>query len=162
MLVSAGVDESELGYAMRGGDPGIALKKLKNPLTAQGTFKVKLKSLMKGSSPGIYRNGFLVFGDGATDEALVKCGVYLGGQRKYVIAEGPLGGRQSSKPLTRDPLGEFDLTVTVDLTKQTVTMAADDQKLTFKLPRKLQSITHAGYSTLRTTTAFSKLDMTGK
>jgi len=48
------------------------------------------------------------------------------------------------------------------LKKQTVTMTCGDEKLTLKLNEKLKSITHAGYSGLRTTTAFSKLDITGK
>ncbi len=162
MLTSAGVDKSDLGYAVRTGDAGLALKKLDKPRGVEAVFKVKLKSLMKGSSPRIYRNGFLAFGDGTDDASLIKCGLYLGGQRKYVIAEGPLGGRHVSKPMTGDPLGEFSMTVVVDLKKQTVTMTCGDEKLTLKLNEKLKSITHAGYSGLRTTTAFSKLDITGK
>ncbi|MDP6045484.1 MAG: sulfatase [Phycisphaerae bacterium] len=162
VLTSAGVDKSELGYAVRTGDMGVALKKLDKPLGAQAVFKVKLKSLMKGSSLGIYRNGFLAFGDGVDDASLIKCGLYLGGQRKYVIAEGALGARQVIKPMTGDPLGEFSLTVTADLKRQTVTMICGEQKLTLKLSGKLKSVTHAGYSGMRTTTAFSKLNITGK
>jgi len=64
--------------------------------------------------------------------------------------------------LAGDPLREFSMTVTADLKKQTVTMNCGDQKLTLKLTGKLKSITHAGYCAMRTTTAFSKLDIAGE
>jgi len=115
---------------------------------------------MVGSSPRIHRNGFLTFGDKADEGSLIKCGLYLGGQRKYAISEG--SGSPVSKPVTGDPLRRFDLTVTVDLKTQTVTMIDGNQKLTLKLTRKISAITHAGYSGLRTTTAFNKIDITGK
>ena len=163
VLAAAAVNEAQLGYAVTTGDAGRALKKLDTPLTAKATFTLKLKSLMKGDSPRIYRNGFLAFGDGGSDTDLIKCGLYLGGQRKYAIIDGAVAdGRLASKPMGGDPLRVFDVTVKIDLAAGTVAMSVDGQTLTLKLARQLKAVTHVGYFATRTTTGFSKVEVAGR
>jgi len=160
-LRAAAVDAHKLGYALRtsGTAAGLALRKLDKPLTTKATFSLKLQSLATDPAPGTYRNGFLVLGDGTADAQLVHCGLYLGGRRHYAIFQ---GRQRVEQPLPGDPLRLFELQVAVDLKTQKVTMRCEKATVEAKLARPLRSITHVGYATTNTVTAFTPVEVSGE
>jgi outer membrane protein assembly factor BamB len=140
------VVESELGYRLVGtgrGKEAIAVKRLDEPI--RGVVTVTARLLLPTDSRGALQNGFLAFGDGATEDKLVKCGVRFRNPRALVI-QGPLGsGKTDAAPLDFALGTALELTVTVDLGKQQVTFVAGDATVTAALVRPLESITHIGY-----------------
>jgi len=163
VLHGAAVDGSKLGYAVRASDataPGLALKRLKEPVAKRATFTLKLQSLQETGVPPAYRNGFLAFGDGPTDARLVKCGLYLGGRRFLSIVEGPLGsGAHTEQALAGEPLRPFDIRVTVDLSTRKVALTVGGTTVEARLSRAMEAITHYGYCAMNTTTAFTPIEL---
>ena len=109
---------------------------------------------------GFLVNGFLVFGDGPSDEQLVKCGIRLQPQ-KAMIVQGSLTGEGSSKGAEVDvPVGKtVELRVEVDLAEQKVTFTAGRVTVEAKLDRRLESITHVGFCTDSAVADFSTLEI---
>ena len=93
-------------------------------------------------------------GDGPGDKQLVKCGIQFV-QSTIRILEGPTPDLKGSKAkLENNPNQTFDLTVSVDLDKQQVTLTTNNQTLTAKLERPLKSITHTGFAAWNSVTDF--------
>ncbi|MGQ9731011.1 MAG: outer membrane protein assembly factor BamB family protein [Candidatus Zipacnadales bacterium] len=140
------VVESDIGYRIKpNGEQMVclALNKLDVPLTGKVTLTTSIRVEEK---TGFLQNGFLAFGDGATDEQLVKCGVRYRLQ-KAMIVQGPLleGGKSTSANVTAEVGKIVPLTVTVDLTAQTVHFTVGGTTLEAKLERALPAITHLGF-----------------
>ena len=132
------------------------LKRLEQPLGGAKTFKVRCASAPGQAFPQHYENGFLVLGDGPEPKDQIHVGAFFGGQKSLAIIEGPLqvAGR-TAKPFTAaaQPL---ELTIHVDLASGQIVLEAAGQRLETKLKRRLQQITHVGYSSLNAVTDFSK------
>ena len=153
------VVESPLGYRLRGeaaAQDAVALKKLPQPLKQQVVLRAKFRPA--DSSEGML-NGFLAFGDGPKDEQLVKCGVRFR-MKTGVIVEGSVqNGKAASKPLAVGPDETIEVTVSVDLEAQKVSMTAGGQTVAAPLSRKLSSVTHVGYCVLDAATDFSPIEV---
>jgi len=165
VLTACAVDAAGIGYAVRAGTtPGLALKALPKPLKKTAHFRLRLKSLQEDTSERAWRNAFFAFGDGSDCERLVHCGLYLGGRRKYVLVEGsPSAGRNRKEAeLMLDPYTEFDVSVSMALPGNSVTMVVNGKSLTLGLSRTLRSVTHAGYAVINTTTGFTAVEVTGE
>lgn len=161
-VVAASVVESKMGYRVRGEarqQAAIAVRKLPAPLTRQVTIKGKLNVRPNGQ----LINGFLVFGDAGRDDQLVKCGFRLRGKTAMII-QGPLfGGKTSATKQVEIATGQtVDVTLTVDLAKQTVTMSTLGQTLQAPLQRRLQSVTFVGYCVDNAVVDFTPLDVQGE
>ena len=57
---------------------------------------------------------------------------------------------------------EFDVRVTLDTKAQTAHMTIGGKKLSLKLTRPIKAVTHVGYGTIHTTTAFSEVQIGAK
>ncbi len=163
VLTAAAVDASDLGYAVRTAPMGyaVALKKLKEPITGPATFKLKLRSIAKLDGDNMFQNGFLAFGDGPDEAQLIKCGMYLGGQRNYTIIEGVegRGGWRVKVPLPGDNMREFEMVVAFDPAAGTVAMKSDGKTVKMKLRRKIKSVQYVGYCLRHAVTAFSPVEI---
>lgn len=151
----------ELGYRIRpvadARQIGLALKKLPQPATGRLVLKARLQ--VPQESQGGLRNGFLVFGDGARDDRLIKCGVRLKVGKAFII-QGPLAeGSSKGVALAADEQQPWDLVVTVDLAKQQVTLAVGGATVQTPLQSRLQQITHVGYATDNAVVDFSPLQI---
>ncbi|MCD6393828.1 MAG: PQQ-binding-like beta-propeller repeat protein [Planctomycetes bacterium] len=140
------VTASKLGYRLKGTGKkqvGIAVKKLDQPITDSATFKTRMKAVADNS--GLQRNGYLAFGDGAADAALIKCGARLRTPRAAII-QGPLlkGASKSAKIDVSNNKG-VQIEVTVDLKAQRIVYTANGQTIEARIQRPLKSITHVGY-----------------
>jgi arylsulfatase A-like enzyme len=158
VVANARVEKLDTGYRLRA-EPkqaGFALKQLEQPLTGAMTFKVRCASAPGHAFPKDHENGFLVLGDGPAPKDQIHVGAFFGGQKNLAIIEGPLqvAGR-NAQPFTAaaQPL---ELTVRVDLASSQIVLEAAGQHLQMKLKRRLQQITHVGYSSLNAVTDFSK------
>lgn len=158
VVANARVEKLDTGYRLRA-EPkqaGFALKKLEQPLAGAITFKVRCASAPGHAFPKDHENGFLVLGDGPAPKDQIHVGAFFGGQKNLAIIEGPLqvAGR-NAQPFTAaaQPL---ELTIRVDLASGQIVLEAAGQHLEVKLKRRLQQITHVGYSSLNAVTDFSK------
>jgi arylsulfatase A-like enzyme len=158
VVANARVEKLDPGYRLRA-EPkqaGFALKQLDQPLTGAGTFKVRCASAPGHAFPKDHENGFLVLGDGPAAKDQIHVGAFFGGQKNLAIIEGPLqvAGR-NAQPFTAaaQPL---EFTIRVDLASGEIVLEAPGQSLEMKLKRRLQQITHVGYSSLNAVTDFSK------
>jgi hypothetical protein len=154
----------ELGYRLTspGGEVGLALKKLDKPLAEQATFKLQLIMRPLNDSEPPPGNGFLVFGDAPDDEHLVKCGLRNAGQA-CMIVQGPLASGKSTNEKVVSKTGEvIDLSVSVDLKNQTVTMNILGQTVEAPLERKLDAVSYVGYCVTTVTSEFSPIEISGK
>jgi outer membrane protein assembly factor BamB len=145
-VIRCKVTESELGYRLvptGRGKEAIAVKKLAKPITGSATLTTRM--MVPVDSRGALQNGFLAFGDGATENELIKCGVRLRNARALLI-QGPLAsGKTDSVPLDVSAGKVLEIAVTVDLAKQQVTYVAGGETVRAALARPLKSITHVGY-----------------
>jgi len=153
------VVESDLGYRMRPNATKqvcLALDKLEAPLTGKVVLALKLR--VEGEA-GFLRNGFIVFGDDASEDKLVKCGIRYQPQKASIV-EGPLlEGGKSTQADVEAALGKvLDLTVTVDLGQQTVAFTTCGVTVETKLERALASITHVGFGADSAVAEFSPLE----
>ena len=148
---------SKLGYrimAKAKGKTALAVNKLDVPLTGKAVLEVKLKSV---SASGFLINGFLAFGDGPSDDQLVKCGIRLQAQVALII-QGPLKrGKAAGRKLAVNRNKLQNLTVAVDLDAQKVTLTTGKVTVEAKLARRIDAITHLGYSVDSAITDFSAI-----
>lgn len=147
---------TETGYRL-GADENqvaVALRKLDEPVTTRATWKFKLKRAEGFPNPPYYQNGFLVLGDGDTDEQLLFCGIQFV-QGTFGIFEGSPGGSPALKTKLEGESGaEFEAEVTVDLETQEAVLKIGEQSATRKLKRKIQAVSHVGYGAWNAVTDF--------
>ncbi len=138
------VVQGRLGYQLvpNGRTTGLALRKLRRPLT--GTVTLKTRVVAPGRR-GFLQNGYIAFGDGPADDRLVKCGVRF--QAKSIqIVQGNLAKKGQAKTVDVQPPADkpADLVVRVNLDRRHVTLTACGKTVEAKLARPLKAITHAG------------------
>jgi hypothetical protein len=137
-----------LGYRVQanGNDRlGVAVKQLDEPITETVTFRTKFQAVP--DPKGLKKNGFLAFGDSAREADLVKCGASLQPKRASIVQGSLQEDEQERVSAKMDTLGAagLEVTVTVDLSEQTVTYKANSVTLEAKLQSPLSAITHVGY-----------------
>ena len=137
---------SKLGYRLRATGKkqvAVAVKKLDLPITGSVTFRTRIKAVKGGD--GLLSNGYLAFGGGANDAALIKCGARLRAQNASII-QGPLlkGKSKGAKINAPDDKG-LEIVVKVDLKNQNIVYTADGVTVEAKIQQPLQSITYVGY-----------------
>ncbi len=137
---------SKLGYRLRATGKkqvGVAVKKLERPITGSATFRTRIKAVQ--GSDGLLSNGYLAFGDGAKDAALIKCGARLRAKNISII-QGPLlkGNAKNVEFNVPDDKG-LEIVVRVDLKNQKIVYKADGVTVEARIQRPLKSITHVGY-----------------
>jgi len=142
------VVQSDLGYRIQPKDTKIvclALQVPEAPLSGRVTLTCKLRV---ENDTGFLQNGFIAFGDGPADEQLVKCGLRFRNQDALIV-QGPLleGGKTQSGKVEAPTGTVVELTVTVDLDRQTVSLTAGGVTVEAPLQRALASITHVGFCT---------------
>jgi len=136
----------------------LALNKLEDALTGTATLAATLR--VPGVE-GFLVNGFLVFGDGPSDDRLVKCGVRFRPQKAMVIQGALSEDAQSKSANLEAPVGTpVDLRVRVDLGQQKVTFTAGSATVEAGLDRPLESVTHVGYCTDSAVAEFSPIKIT--
>ncbi len=143
------VFSSKLGYQLRADAKdtvGFAVRKLDQPLTGTITFRTRLRAVP--DAKGLLRNGFLVFGNGTDEAALVKCGTRLQSQTS-LIHQGPLAkSKAQSAPIEAPEEKGAALEVMVDLTAGKLTYTANGVTQEASLARPLDCITHVGYAVI--------------
>ena len=157
VIANARVEKLDTGYRLRT-EPkqaGFVLKRLEQPLTGTMTFRVRCASAPGQAFPIRYENGFLVLSDGPAEKDQIHVGAFFGGQKSLAIIEGPLqvAGRTAT-PFTA-AAHPLELIIRVDLASGQIVLEAAGQRLGTKLRRRLQQITHVGYSSLNAVTDFS-------
>ena len=158
------ISSCELGWRLKtpSGKPGLALRKLAQPLTGAVTFKLRV--LMhpnaaresKKPPPG---NAFLAFGDGTDDKALIKCGLRSAGQVAQIV-EGPLlNGRIASQKIACRVKEPIDIEVSFDPATQKVRLTLLGESVETTLERRLERITHVGYAVHSVSSEFGPVEM---
>lgn len=157
------VVESKLGYQLipSGRDaPGLALLKLDKPITGAATLRTRLRVL--DDPAGSLINGFVVLGNGTTDEALVKCGTRLK-QARAMIVQGPLkGGQTVTKTLNLDVGQLLEVVVTVDVPRHKIAFQAGETTVETTLADSVDAITHIGYLTDNSVVEFAPIEVRGR
>ena len=156
------VVQCDLGYRLTPGDAKqtcLALRKLERPLVRSATLTSTLS--VPGTS-GFLVNGFIAFGDGAADERLVKCGIRFRTGKATIIQGAIKASTRSTAADVDASVGKpVDLTVRVDLDRQTVTLAAGATTVEAQLAEPLKQITHVGFCTDQAVADFSDLQVAG-
>ena len=144
-----------MGYELRAGTDGHALRQLPEPITTSATFELRYKA----ATAGHIRNGFFCFGDKPDLAGLVKCGSHIRAGR-HTISQGPytsLDATTHAVAARLDPDATFAATVAVDLKRRTIELTVDGAKVKAPLPKDIQAIRTIGYYAYRTHTAFSAI-----
>ncbi|NUQ64696.1 MAG: PQQ-binding-like beta-propeller repeat protein [Pirellulales bacterium] len=145
-----------LAYHVRTSDKaGFAVKKLSAPIDG----KVRLKVRMRLAADGNLKNGFLLFGDGPEDAALVKCGLRYAMSKAVVIQGAFSGGKTSAETFEPREEKTYELDVTVDLAAGQVAMHVDMTTITATLDRPMQAISHVGYGVLDAAMDFGPIEV---
>ena len=155
------VVQSKLGYRIQPSDTRqicLAVNELESPASGQVTLAAKI---LVPKEQGFLTNAFLVFGDEASEEKLVKCGIRYK-QQKALIVEGSLAEKSRSQAADVDaPLGEvMDFRVQVDLQKQRVTFTAGATTVEAELAAPLEAIRYVGVSTDNSIAEFCPVKVT--
>ena len=138
---------SKLGYRLRGTGKkqvGIAVKKLDRPITGSVTFRVRMKAVTGGR--GLRSNGYLAFGDGVRDAALIKCGARLRTQQASIIQGPLLKGKAKDAKINVPDDKDLEMIVKVDLKTQNIVYTINGVTIEDPIERPLESITHVGYA----------------
>ncbi|MCX7886013.1 MAG: PQQ-binding-like beta-propeller repeat protein [Verrucomicrobiae bacterium] len=156
ILSAATVTASSLGYklATDPGENGFALKQLATPLTKQATLSLKIQP----STVGRLQTGFLAFGDGTTEERLVKCGFRVRAKKAYIMQSGDKTGTVSTEFIS-DSDKPVHVEVTVDFANKRLKMTLPGKTLEAPLTAPLQQITHLGYYVMNGTAEFSQIEI---
>ena len=155
------VSQCKLGYRLEAAGQkkvGLALTKLEQPITEKGTLTATL--LVPGET-GFLVNGFLVFGDGAAEAKLVKCGIRYKSQKAQIL-QGPLLNqpKTTAADFTQKVAAPVSLSVAIDLKRQQVTFTAGGATVEAKLDQPLKRITHVGFCVDSAVAEFSPLKVT--
>ena len=155
-LSAVTVTASRLGYKLTvdEGANGFALKQLATPLTGSATFKLQILPTAQGR----LQTGFLAFGDGATEDRLVKCGVRLRAKKCSIIQGSAKTGATMEDFVSQagQPIG---VEVTVDLAAKKVKMTLPGKTVESLLTLPLKQITHVGYFVMNGVTEFSPVEI---
>ena len=155
------VIKSDLGYRFGANENAVALalNKLDQPITSTATWTFKIRAAAGFPNPPYYQNGFFAFGDSTEDAKLVKCGIqFVRGTARIIKSQ---TNKQSGKTeKLANVKKSFDVTVSVDLKKRTVTMKVAGKTLTEKLPASLKRISQVGFVSWNAVTDFSKHERT--
>lgn len=156
--------QSAAGYRLASGKgkTGLALKALGRPLRKGAVFKVTIQPAAGFGRPWFHENGYVAFGDGATDTALVKCGMKFIVETAVILLGGARGSTAASARLLVDTSKPVSIEVTADLEAQTVTMRIKGKTLEAPLTRPLKSITHVGFCTTNAVSDFSAVEIKGE
>jgi hypothetical protein len=150
--------DSGLAYHVRTSDKmGFAVKKLPAPVDG----KVNLKVRMKLAADGNIKNGFLLFGDGPDDAALVKCGLRYA-MSKAVIIQGVFTGKETTANTFEPQEAKvYQIDVTADLPSSQITMKVGNTTVTATLDRPMKSISYVGYGVLDAAMDFGAIEISG-
>ncbi len=151
---NATVARHPMGYELRAGTDGYAVRQLDQPIASSVTFELKYKA----ATAGHIRNGFFCFGASPKLADLVKCGSHIRAGR-HTISRGPYATTATGRALDRklDADATFSATVAIDFTKRTIALTIDGARLEAPLPKDIQEIRYVGYYAYRTHTAFSRI-----
>ena len=137
---------SKLGYRLRSTgrkQVSVALKKLEKPITGSATFKTRIKAVQ--NNEGLLRNGYLAFGDGPNDAALIKCGARLRNQNASIIQGPLLKGKSKGAEINAPENKGLEIIVKVDLAAQKIIYTANGVTIKADIQKALKSITYVGY-----------------
>ena len=133
----------------------MALKALDKPVSG----KVTLKCTLQYANGDGANNGYLAFGDKASEPDLVKCGLRCK-MGNAAIIQGPLDANEGpTTPCATSIDKQYPLTVTVDLDAGSVTLEGGGATVKAKLDRPMKSITHVGYCLKGTIVDFSPIEV---
>ena len=145
-VIRCKIVQSDLGYkatANTKGQLGIVLRKLDKPVTGSATLKTTM--LIPAKDTGMLKNGYLVFGNGAVDEKLIKCGARVRTQRAMLV-EGPLEDGRTEIAAIEVVVGRpIEIVVNVDLSEQRVTCTVAGVTIESTLESPMKAVTHVGY-----------------
>jgi len=151
---------SKLGYRLRSDQRrqvGMAIKKLDRPITTAATFKTRVKAVPNAG--GLLSNGYLAFGDGATDARLIKCGAKLKTQQASIVQGAFTNAESMFAPIKAPDNKGAEITVQVNLKDQKVTLTANGVTIESKFQTPLKRITHVGYAMDRALIDFTPIEI---
>lgn len=153
VILGAEISASDLGYSMSPESEGLAFQKLKTPITASATIRLKYRSQQK---TGATRNGALVLASNPTNTDSFKIGTAIGMQQ-HVAFSGGWGnvGSSAAKKSDFEPGDTFDVEVKLNVAKGTGTADINGSSFTFALPPSLKSVDYIGFYAKATSTEFS-------
>jgi arylsulfatase A len=149
--------DTALSHALTSsGGEAIALRELPKPANRKLVLKTSYKSLASGST----KNAAIAFGDTPKNDTLLKVGTAIG-MNAHVLFLGSWdnvnSGAKSTMQAPTD--SSFDLTLSVDLAKHSVTATINDRALTFPLPEDIKQIRYFGPYVKGTSSAFAPIEV---
>jgi hypothetical protein len=163
-LTAIRITRSDLGYRMASDKRkvGLALRKLKTPLTKRAVFRVKVRPTPGAPSPDTPGNGFILFGAEPADGKLVNCGFRIAGKRLYISQGALMTAEPTAIPLVVKANEVAELSVVVDLATQKVTVSMLGKSVEAVLEKPLDAITWVGHAVASVTTDFSLITVEGE
>ena len=148
--------DTALSHALTSSGEAIALRELPKPANRKLVLKTSYKSLASGST----KNAAIAFGDTPKNDTLLKVGTAIG-MNAHVLFLGSWdnvnSGAKSTMQAPTD--SSFDLTLSVDLAKHSVTATINDRALTFPLPEDIKQIRYFGPYVKGTSSAFAPIEV---
>ena len=153
------VERGGLGFTVSAGGEGFALKKLAEPLTGKGVFRLKYQSQVSA----VTRNAMFAFGASPENDELAKLGTAIG-MGSHAAFEGSWNNVQGGTLAKADfdAKQAFTAVVVVDLNAGKVSATIDGKTFTSELPKNLKAIAYYGYYVKNTQSSFSAIEVKGE
>ena len=149
-------EDSVLTHTLTSTGEAFALRELPEPATRKLVLRTSYKSLFSGST----KNAAIAFGENPKNDDLFKAGTAIG-MNAHVLFPGSWenvsAGAKSSMRAKKD--SRFDLTLSVDLSKRSVSVTINERTLAFPLPEDIKRIRYFGPYVKGTSSAFSPIEV---
>ncbi len=149
------VERGGLGFTVSAGGEGFALKKLAEPLTGKGVFRLKYQSQVSA----VTRNAMFAFGASPENDELAKLGTAIG-MGSHVLFEGSWENVGEGTAVKAEISGgeEFEAVITLDVSTGEVTAEINGLTLRGRLPAELKQIEYIGCYVKNTRSTFSPIE----
>ena len=154
-VFGAKVSSSDFGFHTVSPGEGLALRKLKQPITGRAKITGTYRSARKN---GNTRNAAIVFGNSPTNNDTIKIGTAIG-MDHHVAFQGGWDnvGSLAKIPADFQALDKFDITIHLDVVKHSAAALINGKEFSFELPETLKEIGWYGFYVKGTESEFGEL-----
>jgi len=133
---------------------GYAVRESAKPMK-KAVFDFFVKRAVGAPGQGRHGNAFFVCGKGNTPKDLIECQLYYGGRSSMIITGSQV--ERVEEKINFDRKAMYQVTVTVDCDRRTVTFETSGQKLTSRITGPVNAITHYGYGGSNSANLFTQI-----
>lgn len=150
------VSDSVALFSTKDEQAGYAVRRAKRPLN-KAEFRLVAGRAQAASGQRRHGNVFFVCGRGTEPRELIECRLYYGGRSSMLIT-GPFV-EQVEEKVSIDRGSVFEMIVSVDCDKRTISFEFAGQKLSTRITGRVEAITHYGYGGANSDNQVSQIEV---